>query len=988
MLSARSSLAQTLEVSGRIAPAAAVLSRDLPVAVDRVGAAGGVPVTVEGVTTPSGDWSVHALRFPLRKYQALALDAFDAARSKGVRRTWLVLPPGAGKTITGLEAARRLGRRTLVLAPNTAVQAQWAKQWELFEPLTAQAPAVEAGVDRDLLADLNVLTYQSLAVFDRDEEVSVSRTKVVRSGSTEDLLGLLHPNGRALVERAAASGPWTLVLDECHHLLEAWGALVRALIETLGDETFVVGLTATPPSEMSGWQAALQHDLFGPTTFSVPLPAVVKEGDLAPYQELAYLTAPTAEEDLYISSERMRWSQLQLDLAGTGGPVGLFPWLERRIVERRTVEGAEVSWREFERSEPEFARAGLRFALAGLLPLPEGATIREEHRQDPDSEDWVAVLEDFCLHRLVPSKAPEDERLLAAVKRALPSLGYRLTAKGVTPTTSPVDRVCALSSSKAAAAAHILEVEASGLGEGLRALVLCDFELEPAELPAALKDSSLSTRSGSARLVLLTLASSSVAEESGGLLPVLLTGRTVACDVDLAPALIEHCVGLDPSLEGLDAAPLEPGSRLVVLQGPSSWRSRVYCPLVTSFFVAGGANVLVGTRSLLGEGWDCPAVNVLVDLTSAATATAVTQIRGRSLRLDPRDADKVANNWSVACVTDHPKGDADYLRMVRKHQHHFAPNSEGVIESGVTHSHPGLSPYGPPAGPGLRDATAASLERALDRSGARERWGIGEPYFGHEVSTIRIRAERPLGLSPEVVPTARISAPRGSGVSRRPSGWRRRGWGASASTALGSVTFDDPALGAGVGLGAAVAVVSALGFHELARVRTALPSGALEHIAAALADGLHGCDATSRGADAVSLAPSQDGWVRASLEGCPEPESALYAACLDELLAPLSEPKHMVGRLVVPPPLTASARRSLAVRRALGRPVEASLTWHAVPSFFSNQRRRRAFLSAWEEHLGAAPTLSAKSPEGLAVLDLERGADPFGVSSQLRTQWR
>jgi superfamily II DNA or RNA helicase len=97
---------------------------------------------------------------------------------------------------------------------------------------------------------------------------------VARGGERAELLGLLHPNGRALVERLKGRGPWTLVLDECHHLLEMWGYLVRALIDELGEatEVAVVGLTATPPGAMSAREAALYHELFGRADFEVPTP--------------------------------------------------------------------------------------------------------------------------------------------------------------------------------------------------------------------------------------------------------------------------------------------------------------------------------------------------------------------------------------------------------------------------------------------------------------------------------------------------------------------------------------------------------------------------------------------------------------------------------------------------------------------------------------------------------------------------------------------
>ena len=73
----------------------------------------------------------------LRRHQALALDALDRAWTAGRSRAWVELPPGAGKTLVGLETARRLlagdGARpqvdkVVVLGPNTAIQGQWVDQ--------------------------------------------------------------------------------------------------------------------------------------------------------------------------------------------------------------------------------------------------------------------------------------------------------------------------------------------------------------------------------------------------------------------------------------------------------------------------------------------------------------------------------------------------------------------------------------------------------------------------------------------------------------------------------------------------------------------------------------------------------------------------------------------------------------------------------------------------------------------------------------------
>lgn len=407
---------------------------------------------------PHRDLESRAFAGNWRVYQQQALDAFDADVAAGDNRAYLVLPPGAGKTMIGLEAARRLGRRSLVLVPNTAVQAQWAAAWDNSFP-SSDRSASKCGTERGLASAMNVLTYQSLAVIDAETDSTVRR-EVLRNRDQQALLDLLHPNGRAVIERAATLGPWTLVLDECHHLLATWGALVSALASVLGAQTALIGLTATPATELTAWQHTLHDELFGTADFVIPTPALVREGDLAPYQELVYLTQPTPEEQAWIGTHRARFADLMLALIDQKvGSMSLAAWLHTRIVDRATREGNQIAWSTFERAEPDLACSGLRFAYDGLIPLPDGVRLREQHRIAPDAQDWVNVLTDFSVGHLQQSADPRDAHALTAIKRVLPGLGYRLTSRGVRVATSPVDRLCALSESKIAATAHILDTE-------------------------------------------------------------------------------------------------------------------------------------------------------------------------------------------------------------------------------------------------------------------------------------------------------------------------------------------------------------------------------------------------------------------------------------------------------------------------------------------------------------------------------------------------
>ncbi|HEV2374866.1 MAG TPA: DEAD/DEAH box helicase family protein [Streptosporangiaceae bacterium] len=930
------------------------------------------------------------LKQALWPHQQAALGAFERDQARGDTATYLVVPPGGGKTLIGLEAARRLGRPTVVLCPNTAIQGQWITQWHTaFSPVTVTATA-----KRELPTALSVLTYQALCTLgstgngddpgDAPNGLS-GRHMVVRGrsgrGATDGdgLLSMLHPNGMALVERLAVGGPWTVVLDECHHLLELWGQLLQAVLAKL-DRPYVIGLTATPPQMMTAAQAELHRALFGEVDLEVSAPALVREGRLAPYQELAYFCRPVASEADYIHGEAIRFAELRTSLLDPGfASTPFLAWLQSRVVERHSQvstsqEGAQVSWERFERDEPMLADAAVRLHMAGLLPLPDGARIREQHRHDPTAEDWVALIGDYCQRCLLPSADPRDGEALAAVRRALPSVGYRLTRAGVRPGDSPVDRVLARSASKAYAAAHILAAETAELGGRLRALVLCDHE-QASGTPSADLAGILPAEAGGAQLVLDTLLGDA---QAASLDPVLLTGRRVACGPATAQRLTAWLRAADPGLNPVTVS--MPGqSGMVEVTSPRGWEARRYVPLVTRFFAEGGTHCLVGTRALLGEGWDAPAVNVVIDLTVATTPTSVVQARGRALRLDHTWPAKVADNWGVVCVTSsHPKGTADYARFVRKHDRYFALSPMGDIASGVAHIDPRLSPYSPPPEDGFDGLNSDMLTRTAERETSRDRWAIGTPYEDMPVATVTVTSRRSLGLPSQF--TVRLT-------QRPPRAW----WGtatlAAGVTAVAALT-EPPAVPAVIGAAAVLGGLTVL-HRSSARLAAVSGHGSLDDLAAATADALHDAGLTSRGADAIMVEAQADGSYRARLQDVTASESALFADALEETLSPLAQPRYIVARLIITPPRGLRAAAGLAARRLIAGHVPATVVYHAVPSALSsNKKLATIFERAWNTHVSPGKALYTGSPEGAGALAAQRGDDPFALTTQIRTLWR
>ena len=954
----------------------------------------------------------------LRRQQSEALSALEAVWEQGRHRAWLALPPGAGKTLVGLEAARRLGRRTIIFAPNTAIQAQWGTEWASFTPAT-----VRVGSSRALDGPVTALTYQSLAVFDPDAEVDEEGHATLAAAGpgtapnrSQNLLGRLHPNGRALVDALHDAGPITLVLDEAHHLLEVWGALLAELLDLLPD-AHVIGLTATPPQTLTADQADLVDRLFGHPIYSASVPGLVRDGYLAPFAELAWLVQPTPYEDDWLGTEAERFAELRTDLLDPEfATVGLFEWLDRRFVSRSGEHGSTVPWQRLERTRPDLATAAVRLHVSGLLGLPQGARVREEHRRQPSSSDWVAVLDDYVRHFLNNSADPIDHKALDRIRQALPSIGYQLTRRGIRSGRSPVDRVLARSEAKTHGAIEIIAWEASTLGDRMRALVLCDHERASATLPARLVG-VLNPEAGSARLVLENLVRD---PQTAALAPMLITGRTVAAGAETARRFVAWSAGdVD-----LDPIPADVGP---VVEITGQWSSRVWVSLVTRFFEQGSCQVLIGTRGLLGEGWNAPSVNTLVDLTTATTPTAVVQTRGRALRTDHSWPDKVATNWSVVCVSEkHPGGDADWGRFVRKHDGYLAVDTAGEIIDGVAHVDDGFSPYRPPPVTEFDRLNTSMLERAAALDRIREAWQVGTPYvdqFRHELRVIHLRptrtSERALPGDPDRgrTPPVLVAAERGvaqiSGTSRGPE--RRRPMTPAERAELIDTGFPRVAGRALLTTGIAAAVgfllSASLVFLGLAAMAWTLgllaarqvhhrrneeaagrllrdaadASADLESLAFAVADGLQLAGLAPEGAEHVTIEIDHDGVYRATLTGVPVEVSALFATSLDEVLAPLGSSRYVVPRYVMTPSadLRESGRAWLD-----GEDRPNAVVYHAVPSVLgANARRVAAFRRAWNRWVSAGQPVYTDSPEGAGVLAAQRGQQPTAVTTLTRVAW-
>ena len=614
-----------------------------------------------------------------------------------------------------------------------------------------------------------------------------SRTATIRRRIDElddDAIdAILGPSARARLDALVTAGVATIVLDECHHLKAHWAIVVHYLVRRLkraGLSPTLIGLTATEPSGEDR-SARRYRALLGDVDAEVPVPAVIRAGHLAPCRQLAWFTLPSTEETTFLATAgeelHHRVGELLLSPDGIdyllevvappisstapGGGSGSGP-LPR-------IAGADdhhVSATAKPPEEDELVRrivAG--FDADPLLAASAAALLRKtgsyrgtalSTRVVPllpeldllDLDDELRLLGRYAHDRLLA--APERRRDWESTRELLRGFGLYLTDSGIRAGRSPVDTITAASRAKDTAVVDILRHELDSIGERLRAVVVTDVAEHSAPHRAldVLGPASRPGPAGGAVRCMSTLLSDA---DLRSLHPVLLTSSRLSLasgDTSLLDRL-RRSTGL--------ALPATDDGWMLSVTGQGVGSAGLVLA-VSELVAAGEVRLVVGTRGLLGEGWDCPAVNTLIDLTAATTSASTQQLRGRTMRLDPGWADKVAHNWSVICLLpSHPRlrSNPDLNRLRRKAEHLWSlvriddPASAPVSASGEPCDAPvvetGLDAMLPPvqrrlldklddgAAPEDIDALNSVTLAGLDRQVESRRW-LAQAPAAHRVS--------------------------------------------------------------------------------------------------------------------------------------------------------------------------------------------------------------------------------------------------------------
>jgi superfamily II DNA or RNA helicase len=646
-----------------------------------------------------------------RTYQARLLERLDLYLED--KRAHIVAAPGSGKTVFGLEVVRRINQPTLILAPTITIRNQWAERLlQYFLPEgTSEPDWISTDIRHPEL--LTIATYQALhALCSGELEQTEDAYPEEENGSATEL-GNGNGNGHGNDKPAAQielpeclCAFKTLVVDEAHHLKAEWWRTLTLVADHL--KPTVVALTATPPYDVSPYEWQRYEELCGPVDAEVAVPELVLQGDLCPHQDYVYFSAPAAVEQKTLVEFRASVDSFVETLRQNrefATAVAVHPWvsdpnshIEEILEDPQYLSSMIVYLNAVGEQVP---REALRCLGVGSKLIP------------PLGLDWLEILLTHCLYTDVEIFKGIDP-LLKTIRHELVQIGAIERRKVVLRNPSDHAKLLTTSKTKLHSIEQIVRIESGALKDKLRCVVLTDF-IRKAELPKSPGDAAEFEDIGAVP-IFETLRRATIANVQLG----VLCGSLVIVPKSSKELVIRSAeeIGIEQRDIAFQPMPHDAGYLLVDItggyhQGPVR--------LITSVFEQGGITVLVGTKSLLGEGWDAPTINTLVLASFVGSYVLSNQMRGRSIRIDPGCPTKTANVWHLVCVEPGVFGPGeDYALLTRRCSAFVGVSATSTsIENGTERLGLGHPPYTEQQ---IADLNAHTTDRALDREGLRRSW--------------------------------------------------------------------------------------------------------------------------------------------------------------------------------------------------------------------------------------------------------------------------
>ncbi len=640
--------------------------------------------------------------YPLKKVGE-QMDVFEGVKFKGTFRSYqqkvldhsakyladgkinVVAAPGSGKTILGLELIRRLGKPAVIFSPTTTIRNQWGERYaEMF------IGGKEVSFDLRTPTLITSVTYQAL-------------NAAVRQ--TEDEEGDFRSFD--LLKTMREVGVGTICLDEAHHLKNEWQKSLEIFLKEMN--CTVISLTATPPYDSSPAEWERFNAVCGEIDEEIFVPELVKQGTLCPHQDYIYFNFPTKDEELQFDDFHSKVDDALLELFESEY---LTLGYNRLVSRKNDYEFLHDNIKGVLSFCVLCTQAGINLdkSLCKTLSLRPPYNVTEERLEDGVN---------FLLFNLLS----EEER--AKIIKIFSSRSLVERGKVVLALNEKLRRRLVSSVGKLKGIGVVSAHEYSVLKSKLRLLVLTDY----------IKKEELSLIGSYDEPTSVSIVSAFETVRRAGVPVGALSGTLVLLPRSAIPVLSGY--GAQFTIKDTSAKDV----CIVDFNGDN--REKV--SYVGRLFEEGHINALVGTKSLLGEGWDAPCVNSLILASVVGSFVLSNQMRGRAIRVDRRDPHKTANIWHLVTVerareykifagkqkekvldTGDMGASYDYETVSRRFRCFVGPDyNTGEIRSGISRITPIEAPYNDEC---IQKVNQEMMERSSNREGLETLWqkAVGE----------------------------------------------------------------------------------------------------------------------------------------------------------------------------------------------------------------------------------------------------------------------
>ncbi|MGV7106270.1 DEAD/DEAH box helicase family protein [Flavobacterium sp. U410] len=549
----------------------------------------------------------------------------------------VIAPPGSGKTILGIELMRKINKKSLVLCPTLTIRNQWHDRLQTF--FMDGNSFDEFSFDISNPSNVTFSTYQSLHSFYK------------KCTSKEEYFSFFQQHRIEV-----------LILDECHHLKNEWWKCLYELKEK--HQQTVVALTATPPYDSEALEVNKYFKLCGEIDDEIVVPDLVKEGDLCPHQDFVYFSEPSKKEIEFIIEYRMKIAAF-FDAMSTNE--SLINFLKNHRFLKDTHKNLNDIY-----ANPEYLSSILIFLNHCKITLDKNYFYilgfeKNESVKIPDFDlPWAQILLQNLLindrknleqqEHLLQTTEQEVRRIHALENNSVDFVGTKTLYRSLSNSISKLESILS-----------ILKSENTNLKSDLRAVVLTDY------IKKEFLDIEETDRHNINRL---------------GVIPIFYRLKNELPKNSIA-VLSGSVVIVHKSLQHF----LDESIRFSVLKTDEDYisltigsHSDKIVKTITQFFEEGKITILIGTKSLLGEGWDAPSINTLILASFVGSFVSSNQMRGRAIRTTKNNSDKTGNIWHLVCLdpTDN-KGGKDVETLKRRFDSYVGISNDdhAYIESGI-----------------------------------------------------------------------------------------------------------------------------------------------------------------------------------------------------------------------------------------------------------------------------------------------------------------